>query len=380
MTWFVSRVLIDDHFSYRLCTIEAFSHDFFSDNSYLFNELSSRGLTPDKYAVSDLLTKTMERDLKSNLQNNSPIQYLLEKNLSLPAGSKFLQTVDLDLNAIDEKEDWEAFIHNLQSVQVSCNGCDFYKKAIIEFSSYLHDTNDFVYVLLCNIVKPLLSDLESIARVSYAFKRLSEIWVSVCDVSEEMANMSFEEQSINYILQFQENKIEEHFDTSALFPSAMSALDFLLNSLQESNQSTKYKKSILNSSYFELKKHCEAVINDLKHIDPYNSNLTYLPDLVIADIHPNSAASNKVKANDILHIMSTVFKKAKDYPDFHCKLILDVTLNASDDIEFKVILDSLKKHLDSGKLSICLLSSYTKLVQLGSDVLSGGSIILSKNF
>lgn len=339
-------------------------NDIFEDK--VFSLLNEAGAVSDRLSVNDFLTQGL---------GTGKFFYDLQSIGIKPIGKEETSITDANQPNIWCRQIKEIttykFINDpgsacLRDAILQWHSCFFQNYKLLEFAS----------PLLCSQVLPWISEKAGIVQWAKAYQNLCEI-VMFCLQSfpEKFAGLDFDSTVMN-MLGTQEQFSNIHVSIG-LFPYAMTTVfDVFSRILNRSEFKGKpVQVACISQNYFET---LDLVKNMFlqSHIKPQKPDLLDaiegIPDILIADIHPNNAAKEKLFQNDIANWIKNCLTQ---HDSKKMILILDITLNHMSDHILKETFETLMPFIVNGRLEIFGIQSLAKLMQLGADNFSGGMCV-----
>lgn len=330
----------------------------------VFCKLNRSGAVPDRVSVNKFLTHEL---------GTEPLAAELEKIGSLDIGSKLPVAPKRDV-ALGR---WLDTLKLAESLSFDDDpGAALYRDAMLRW--WTHFIQPFglealAAPLLASQVSPWITKEANLVQWAKAYQNLCEIGMFCLQAYPDR----FGSLDLDTVIRknLSETSILETAELSTgLFSYAMKAVSWVVRDRLRRPDVADRPLTIasINQHYFEtltfmedLKKQGQITTNTVKKL----SDLHELPDMLIADIHPNNAARSKLFQNSVA---DWVDAKLKADPTKQLSLILDITLNHLQDPIVQKTLETLAPHIASGQLEIFAVQSLAKLVQLGADNFSGG--------
>ncbi|MDX8430709.1 MAG: hypothetical protein SNF33_02750 [Candidatus Algichlamydia australiensis] len=350
-----------------IATVEIGNVDF----SLLFSGAVNKGKSGYKIKFQKL-SKIFDSSVGSLISNTGTFpdrMALIDFAPTLPPNTS---SEDLEQNFVSTRY-WESEIRRIRNKTFNFHpGCDLLRSVVLKW----HDTffSDpkilrFAKPLLSTQVAPFMDEQADIVQWAKAYQNLCEIVVFCLDTyPEELEHLRYEKK-VETLL----SKFNVHASVG-LFPYAMTGIFYFLNHIlstlpriEKDNFSALY----LGSNYFEtveiIKKMVHARNFDSREISLIE-NIDKIPNILIADIHPNNAARARLVQNSFSSLCAVLEKNKKK----QLTLILDVTLNHLEDPLLNKTLTMLLPFIQRGQLTILGIQSLAKLMQFGADNFSGG--------
>lgn len=325
--------------------------------------LSKCGATPDRLAVNQFITHMLNKDtsFKSALKTIGITNY---------------KKINLDVS--NQSENWQKSLALLHACKLDDDeGCKIYRDAILRWQSVFFDKHaaalHIADPLLNSQVAPWINKESTIIQWAKAYQNLCEI-IMFCFEYLEEEELSFD---VNFAstassLLDKENKFENK--SFGLYSYGMGAIFEVLTQILSRNEFKEKKLLItcISQNYFETLELIEKMMGQSNILMSKVSSLDKIkdvPNILVADIHPNDAAQRLLFENDIANWIKGNLTKN---PGQKLILILDVTLNNLSDELFQQTINNLSKFIIDGQLEIFGIQSLAKLFQLGADNFSGG--------
>ena len=165
----------------------------------------------------------------------------------------------------------------------------------------------------------------------------------------------------------------------SLTPYAMRAFARVFQLIDKYSISPKpLRVSVTTQSYYESLQNLERLdqrnisVLPVQHLNDADPN----SDVYFVEIHPNNVSVAKQFSHDVNGLVQRLSKKP---PEQRSTLVVDITLNALNDHEVKVLISQALQLINDGRLNLILIQSLTKFSQLGLDKRSAGLLIVLNN-
>jgi hypothetical protein len=337
----------------------------------IFTLLNKMGATPDRLAVNAFATHTLQ---------NEAFDTACEK-IGIPQAQEVKKFDEKELSSMSGL--WKEKIEEIKNYSFKHNpGIELHRKAILQWHSCFfekYDLSEFASPLLNSQVAPWILENTTIMQWAKGYQNLCEIVMFCLDYypDEKFIELNLESSLLTTLKK--QSQFPDIHASVGLFPYAMSSFFCIFYHLINRNEFNKQPATVacISQNYYEiicLVKDLEtkkkiSVMPNIQRLD----NIPELPDILIADIHPNNAAREKLFQNDVAGWIENSLN------DSHLNkkliLILDITLNHLDDTDIQETLDKLYPFIQKGQLEIFIIQSLAKLVQLGADNFSGGTCV-----
>jgi hypothetical protein len=316
--------------------------------------LNNCGATPDRLAVNEFVTQGLGADAT-------------DKTFSADLRSLGITKVD---RKIDDKyylSLWRNHVQTIKNTDIADPGIKIYRDAIVAWHEKFPDIamNKHMATLLYEQV--LLWTLPELGIVQWVkgYQNLCEIILLSLDYFTGLMPKDFEKNLLNELPQL--NGLSK---SVTLYSYGMSGIFNALSFFIDKRKNKKVSITCMNQNYFETfnllagATDQNIAVNNVDSLD----DIDVLPQVLVADIHPNNAERDVLFQNDIV----TWLKKNEPANGEKITLILDITLNDLHEAPLQKMLTELAPLIASKKLEIYLIQSLAKFMQLGADNLSGG--------
>jgi hypothetical protein len=326
----------------------------------VFSRLNKMGAVPDRLEVNKFLAE-------------AAVEEAYEKAL------EGLQIEGQSVSLAPKETAWSDLMQQVGSFPLAEDpGSRRYRDAILQWHTSFFEMQGllpFASPLLYSQVGPYLSENGGITQWSKAYQNLAEI-VMFCLQTHPQLCSQLDFSSV--VLQsLDSHKRFQSFSRSVgLFPYGMSPVFHILKQVLERPefQGKTVATASISQGYFEtldmLEKMQERNYLTFEKKETLDA-LGKVPDILIADIHPNNAAKKTLFQNDVA---GWVEGKLQADPAQKIILLLDLTLNHISDLVVQKTLSRLSSFVQA-QLEIFAIQSLAKLAQMGADNFSGGMAI-----
>jgi|GEM_PF-6210695 len=339
-----------DRLTLRPCSIE--NEQLFGPHT--FSTLHEAGAFPDRLALNEYLTDQLKGEEEY---------------------PKALAELGIDYSGSitsDGLTDWNVLINELSDCTLEDPTSEFFRRAIVRWHERFfarHKLIEFAAPLLSSQVSPWMTKEDGAVQWTKAYQNLCEI-VMFClqafperfvDLDERRLLVSFQDRHI---------ALSGIYSSVGLFPYAMTSAFHVFQHLFQRRGSLNI--ACISQHYHETLNLIKKMADEGQLISQQADRLkdiNDMPDVLIADIHPNNAARDRLYQNDVA---GWVQRQLKGNPSKEMVLILDATLNHLSDEDIEGTFLKLTPFITNGRLEVYIFQSLAKLFQLGADNFSGG--------
>ena len=339
-----------------LCNFPQLFHDRPDTERFFDKYLKTKVFTSLTQDESDLITKTVKPSIIATIMQNNPstLQTYTEDSIT----NILSQLYELQQTFPMESSIYFKFIERcLQTIRCKVSSCDsfFLNVAIPE---------------LVDVVQSLRTPC-SLTQVVRHTQRVSEVLLLFFETFQPKCLLS-EIVTTEYFRDFPVQGV-------SLTPYAMRAFARVFQLIDKYSTSPKpLRVSVTTQSYYEWLQNlerldpCKISVLLVQHLNDADPN----SDVFFVEIHPNNVAVAKQFSHDVNGLVQQLSKKP---PEQRSTLVVDITLNALNDHEVKVLISQALQLINDGRLNLILIQSLTKFSQLGLDKRSAGLLIVLNN-
>jgi hypothetical protein len=335
----------------------------------VLGNLSQAGAVPDRQALHELIT--------SKFDSHRPFNDQL-KDFGIIFSKNF------ENNYLDSSEAASVWTEQIKIIgQYTFDydpGSELYRDAICQWDKFFfnkYKMTELASLLLCSRVLPWISN-NDITKWAKGYQNLCEIVMFCIQSNPDLfSELDFGKVLIKKIDPDKELSSVDRF--AGLFPYGMSSIFFIFQHILKTAKNLSV--ACISQNYFETLTLIEKmgktgsirlIKNDLGQFPEKLKDIEKIPDILIADIHPNNAAKEELYQNNIGDWVENILN---DDSSKSMTLILDITLNCLTDDVVGKILKKFKPFIKNGQLEFFGIISLAKLMQLGADNFSGGGCI-----
>lgn len=357
---------------------ELFEADSKSSPS-VYSLLNKSGAVPDRLALNSFFSSDFnEKEFRDKLKDlKNPLIDLCvteEDDLKISANKQILEVAHLRYDWIDKLEE----ISNFDLLDDLGSAC--FRDAILRWHACFfreHGLTDFAAPLLGSQVTPWIKKNGDITQWAKAYQNMCEV-VMFClqSMPDKFKHYKFEETLLKA------TSTDSSISRSAgIFPYAMSTLFHIFQNLLARDEFKNKKVSVacISQNYFETLGMMETFAGQ-GSIENQNkeslNEITEIPDILVADIHPNNAAKKALFQNAVA---DWIKERLTKNPAKKMVLVLDITLNYFNDSIIQSSLEQFMPFIKNQQLEFFGIQSLAKLVQLGADNFSGGMCLHLRN-
>ncbi|MBA2367423.1 MAG: hypothetical protein H0V82_00180 [Candidatus Protochlamydia sp.] len=330
------------------------------DDKDISSFLNQIGDIPDRLEVNKFISRGLENEKFYNIPSKAGIS---------------ISPLKLKIQL---KESWDIHLKKIRNYNLKNHpGAALFRDAILRWNTCLfeyYQMTEFTSPLLISQVAPWTAQNGDIIQWSKAYQNICEIVMLTLQYNPSN-NLPTTHLSLLLVEKFKSQDIKICIKVG-LFPYGMTAFYYIFDQLLKRSASAP-QVICLSQSYFEIIKILQKVVKNHSNDFPNSfcnslNELNEIPDILIADLHANNAANDRIVPNDVAKWIKDRLEKD------HSKkliLILDLTLNHLSDESLNNALQILYPLIEQKRLEIFGIQSLAKLVQLGSDNFSGGICI-----
>jgi hypothetical protein len=341
----------------------------------VYTRLNQCGVGPDRLSLHQLMTVSLASpeikfaDACRVIGVRPDKKEIEDGNIVTRVNPDHNQSINSHLN-------WSDMLKAFQTTQLADEGRQLYCNLILRWDEiFFSKLPDFRVVepLLRTQVLPWTNPDATLVQLSKAYQNLCEIVMFALEVFPQIvAHLDL----CNIILQqvMPSDATGKIVSTAGLHSFGMGPISDLLMYILERAQLKLEAPTIayLKGSYFETNKLAALLSSDITQLIGVDrlEEIIEIPDILIIEIHPNNATSEKQFQNDIAGWVARILETASEKK---LTLLLDATLNNLSDPEFLDIVNRFLPFIKNKKLELFCTQSLAKLIQFGSDNFSGGS-------
>lgn len=315
--------------------------------------LMESGLVPDRLEVSEFIA-------------------IQRREAPLVDGIKQCLGFQPESNPNRSNTSWQETTERLKDLNLEEHpGINFYRNVILRWHNILTRLDHVlqrVEPLLQSEVIPWLTSCDNLREWSKGYQNLVEIvMLAIQAFPQTFAAYDFQKILIQML-----PKGEGICTSATLLPYGMTSFYHVFDKALSFFEKPPVVVTI-EQSYFETL----SMLNRMEKLTDFNLKKKEILkdvedpiDILIVDIHPNNAASNRLAQNDVAGFVSNYLEHD---PSRKLSLILDVTLNHLKDPVIEKTFDKLLPYVKRGRLHVFGTQSLAKLIQLGADNFSGGA-------
>ncbi|MCB1116362.1 MAG: hypothetical protein KDK71_07830, partial [Chlamydiia bacterium] len=348
---------------WRVCSgrlwFDYFSLDARFGNN-IFSLLKECGAVPDRISVNQFVTYGLDKASFDEAFN----QCLRTQNSLRPNPWRVGAYTSSSNN-------WEKIMEGIALFNFKEEqGCEIFRDAILKWSNLLFSDSTLFNAaapLLSAEVCPWLQKNGDLVSWSKGYQNLVEIVMFLIQAfPEKFQGYSFERDLLQKLPETKHRAV-------GLFSYGMTGFYEVMNIILMRYRAQSPNVACISQSYFEMlmllremQRTRKIGVNEYASLD----KIQKLPNVLVADIHPNNAARKQLFQNNV----GGWVKEQLDRENGRTLcLVLDITLNHLSDPIIEQTFKDLLPYIEAGRLHLFGIQSLAKLVQLGADNFSGGA-------